>query len=60
MQIFSKNVCYIKHFCVFLHSISCNYGKEHIWKDDAKGIEPKPEDYDQQLILQAKTSLKVR
>lgn len=42
---FSLNVCYIKHFCLLLHLISYNYGKEHIWKDDAKGIEPEPENH---------------
>ena len=34
-----ENVCYIKHYCVFLHVINYNYGKEHVWKDDAKDIE---------------------
>ena len=42
---FLKNVCYIKHFYVLLHPIKYNYGKEYIWKDDAKGIEPEPEDH---------------
>ena len=34
---FLKNVCYIKHFYLTLHSIIDNYGKEYIRKDDAEG-----------------------
>ena len=30
-----QNVCYIKHFCISLHPIIYNYGKEYIRKDDA-------------------------
>ena len=37
---FLQNVCYIKHILLFLQPINNNYGKEYIWKDDAKGFDP--------------------
>ena len=37
---FLKNVCYIKHFYLTLHSIIDNYGKEYIRKDDAESFDP--------------------
>ncbi len=42
---FLQNVCYIKHYRVFLYPIIYNYWEEYIWKDDAKGIEPESENH---------------
>ena len=43
--ILAYNVCYIEQYYVFLCPIKYNYGEEHVWKDDAKDIEPEPEDH---------------
>ena len=36
---FLQNVCYIKHFIVFLQPISDNYEQEYSWKDDAESLD---------------------
>ena len=33
-----KNVCYIKHYLLFLRTISYKHGQEYIWENHAKGI----------------------
>ena len=37
-----------------MRPIIYNYGKEYIWQDDAKGIEPEPEIMGEQIMLARK------